>query len=150
MKRLALSASALAFAALLSAGCSKTDSGSTASGNNNSSTTAAASGGGGGGGATKLDPAKCGDYAQTWGTLTASIATGPLDDATQKKIADIKAAVPSDVAKNIETVENGIKGKSTVDAAMFIGQGDGQKAYQAVTTWLTTSCTAGAAAAAGK
>ena len=55
-------------------------------------------------------------------------------------------AVPSDVGKNIDTVESGIKGKSTVDAGMFLSQGDGQKAFQAVTTWLTSSC----ATAAGK
>ena len=132
MKRIALSATALAFAALLSAGCSKTDSSAT-------TTTTAASGGGGAAAPSKLDAATCGKYATAWGGLLQSITTGGPSDSTLKQMDDIKAAVPSDVAKNIDTVETGIKGKSTTDAALFLSQ-DGSKPFASVTTWLTSSC----------
>ncbi len=133
-RRIAASASVLAFAAVLSVGCSKTADPPPVTSANNASNGAAS---------VKLDAAKCGQLAGAWATFVASAATSGGDalKSSESSINELKKGAPEAVKKNVETIEAGIKGKSMLDAAQYLASPDGSKATTAVTTWLSVECT---------
>ena len=133
MKRLTLLVLGLALVGGMTVGCSKTADIPTATGGAN-------------GNVDKItaDATKCADMAGTYATMFTPLATGGTDADRAKiesSLNDMKAKVPTNIQKDLDTINGGIKEAKTPTAVMtFLSSKDYTTANDEVTKYLTTEC----------